>query len=236
LAGFVNTFGATREKLLQNSYAPCSALRPAIRGYLAADDVGGVLLYPQHGDMQGYQARRLCVLVITTRDRELRKKILALLVKHELAGGPVRVASDGSEARPLRYDGYDPLLGRDSQSLKGETEPAVILECATRELTGGPLCSGVLRVDGEWTNGSLLTVPRSKLPEIDSDGIDAFFTALNSSDFFPIEPWRNPPPPPSQPRKIPAARRRDLLGNQNVMVAHQLAVEAGEAVWLPDAD
>lgn len=228
------TFGAVRDKLRANGYAPASVLSPLEKlVYRVADDPPGVLTLPNERE------RRLVSLIVTSRDQKLRDAIEAILEKFGLTGGPVRTDSSGAQHRPLRYDEYEPAFGQSWNpwgSPAGE-DPAVIIEAASRTYDGQPLESRIIRVAGAWSKGDLLTKPRSKLPAIDRDGVARLFSALSALALsLPSEPYVNPPLPasPARPSVAQTRCRRDLVGQPALLRAHMEAVRRGEEVELPD--
>jgi hypothetical protein len=253
------TYGAVRDRLVNNGYVPCSALVPhgdivlsfpiarqRSADYRIAEHPAAVLTYPDRENCSLADAarRRVVVLIVTAKDKALREAIAGIIEKHGLAGGPVRVGSDASEHRPLRWDEYDAPLSRSWRpyTVASSDDPAVVLEGAEKIIPGQPLVSALLRVDGKWSRGDLLTTLRAKLPVIDRDGIDALFRALGALPLA-TEPYVAPPPPVARPlspseqrylRSVAPRSKRDFAGNPNVLMAHMAAVRAGHEVELPD--
>ena len=128
-------------------------------------------------------------LVITAVDK---KRILAALEKHGLASGPRRTDSAGNLTFPLRYDEYSPMLSTKSETVAGEAEGAAIVETWDRADARLPHVSAIVRLDGNWTNGDLLSTPRADLPCIDDAGIAALLRDVNA--VLPAAPWVAPVP------------------------------------------
>jgi hypothetical protein len=177
----LTTYGATRAKLLTNGYAPCSAVHRDT-GWQRIDDPGAILLCPQNVDnaLPDATDRQCVALIVTTLDKELRAEVIATLVKFGLANGPCRVASDGSVAYLMRWEGHELALTRNTASLAHGDDPAIVLDCVTRiGDPSQPFLVGTMRIDGEWKGGSPLSVSRSKLPAVESATLGTVWSALD---------------------------------------------------------
>jgi hypothetical protein len=230
------TYGACAQRLHDNGYFPCSMTRPDhALDYRIADDAAGILAIPDYYNcpLADFRERRVVGLVITAQDAKLRAKILSVLKARGLAAGPARTDSGRHTTHVLRYDDT-PEFRRTTEASKDYPGPTVILESCERLEPGRPAVSAIIPMTGEWINGSPLTVKRSDLPSIRNDGIETLFDDLR--DAFPAPVWVNPDPvvAASAPRELRTARRRDLFGQPNLIAAFQAAVDAGEAIWLPD--
>jgi hypothetical protein len=232
------TYGATKERLIANGYAPVSVLSPnEKRGYRIAEDPAGALCMPNDRE------RRVVSLIVTAKDKDLRAAILGIIEK-QLGRGPVRTSSDGSEHRPLRYEEWEvaPSRSWSPWGAPADQDRAVILEHAGRSGPGAVLESAIVCLSGTWAKGDLLSTQRARLPVIDRAGIDALFRALEALP-TKAEPYVQPTVPAdralspaelSRPRMAVTRSKRDLLGQPALLVAHMEAVRRGEEKELPD--
>jgi hypothetical protein len=123
-------------------------------------------------------------------DAVLGERVRAVLDKHQLTGGPVRVGSDDVRIFPLRFDGYDDFLRKDV------LDGVVVLERAISYGQYGRR-SARIPLDAEWSQGTLLDTPIDKLPQIDDERLGTLLRELEAI------PWqlrveRRPPPRPSR--------------------------------------
>jgi hypothetical protein len=234
------TYGATRDRLLQNGYAAASLLRPDRHDFEVSDDPAAVMAIPRSHSwklLPDNEARQIFAIVITTKDAALRKAIVTLFDALSIGGGPTCTNSAGAEIRIFRNSSHDPMLQRSSETVKGSVEPAVVLATWERRDPRFPPISALIPLSGEWKNGSPLTVKHSTLPELlDADAI-RLFTSLH--DVMPRTPFvmpeistdRKPSPSDlSRPRMVGPRCKRDLANNPNAIQA------MGEAAYsaLPD--
>jgi hypothetical protein len=170
------THGATRQKLIENGYAPIAANREF--GFLPSDEPGAVLLSPAYqsdcGGLKDFASRRLVVLAVVASAAAVRSDILKVLAVHGVGKSICRVGSDSSELYFVRFDNAHglPPQSYTTKPVQGEHDPAFALLSHSRKLDGVSE-SALVRLDGTWKNGDLLTTPRSKLPSLD-------FTAISS--------------------------------------------------------
>jgi hypothetical protein len=224
------TYGATRAKLIENGFFACSAMRPdAKHNHALSEDIGAIkCISPRSFPAP---STNVVAVIITAVNK---KRHLAVLAKHGLAAGPCRTDSAGNLTYVLRYDEYSPILSRQSEKLDGEAEAAVILDSG----------SGIIRLDGTWSNGDLLSTPRSDLPAIDNAGIEALFEELKAA--FPTKPWVDPYVPADQRpvnlREIHAPKmsgvrcKRDVASNFNVIEALKASGKWDELPEFPPDD
>jgi hypothetical protein len=185
------TLGAVANRLRELGYEPVSAIfpqgrivntMPAARFeahplHLVSEHPPAVLVGPP-----------LAVLVLTPpEDKALEVRIRTALEKRGLIRGPVRVGSDGREARLIRLQGQG-LAGREM------LEGAVRIDHQTNDRV--QLVPTFLPLDGRWPEGDLLSVPMAKLPEIDAGAMAKLFEELSmapyqiASEREPVKPSR----------------------------------------------
>ena len=163
------TYGETRAALQANGYTPTSLTHPGAYGPRFADDPGAVQLVSEQSNQCGVadsEKRNVLVITICARDKKARAEIVAIFAKHGLGSAPVRTNTAGHDSYVVRFDGRT-VVSRESKALEDELDPAVILhglDSAARE-------SELLRLDGSWKNGTLLDMPRSKLPTVNLDAL-----------------------------------------------------------------
>lgn len=201
----MDKLGAVRERLERNGYKPTSVVSHFVSqlpgsmpvpAYLSSDDVAAIELWPKldHG-----------VAVLVLVDQARRLQINAVLKRLKLDRGPMRRSADGTEQRPLYYDGYNPPLVPMAHSKYRMRDGAMILECCERGQWG--VQSGILRLDGEWSNGTLLDTPRTSLPKISHEEIGALFDECNRLPSLD-EPLKYEPSPPR--KHVPTERELEL--------------------------
>ncbi len=234
------TYGGTLDRLRELGFAPCASERPdAPHSFRLSECVAAVKCVSPRNNWQE-PSRNLVALVITAVDK---KRILAVLEKHGLASGPRRTDSAGNLTFPLRYDEYSPMLSTKSETVAGEAEGAAIVETWDRADARLPHVSAIVRLDGNWTNGDLLSTPRADLPCIDDAGIAALLRDVNA--VLPAAPWVAPVPytddnrPPNlreknEPRWAKAKSLRDFQGNPNAYAVYKAALDAGLCEALPE--
>ncbi len=188
------TLGSASRALAANGYAPVSLLQPlgewvsAVSPFFAklpswrtSEHPAGVLCRAPSP---------LAVLVIAPiEDTELAARVTKALADRGLLSGPVRRGSDGVDVRPLRAGVIPPGVRR---ALSG----AVTIEQSRKFGQFDEPVSSIVPLDGHWSDGDLLTVPREKLPAIAADDVEALMSAL---DELPqqLAAERRPPPKPS---------------------------------------
>lgn len=163
----LNTYGALCEKLIENFYVPTSAIRPGAHGWHVADDPAAVVCIPRVGGACGVVgAEKLTVVTLNVlaRDAKLRAAMVAVLATHGIKGGPIRTDSAGNDAYIVRWenDYYPPH--------SDEIEGAFAVGGWVKDISPfGRHESAIIRCDGEWRGGDLISTPRSALPSIEDE-------------------------------------------------------------------
>jgi hypothetical protein len=183
------TLGACREQLKANGYFAFSASLPG--GYLQFyGDKPWHRPIPQcltDGHPVAVDCTQLVLLVVSTADTDFREKIDAVLRRHKLVGGPVRVGSDGTRLHVLRASGIISTCSAlgDALTFLGMSRGGPFNQALTYEL---------LPLDGHWEGGTLLDTPIADLPEISDDLVTTVRRDL-------VEATAPPPAPPVKTRR-----------------------------------
>jgi hypothetical protein len=218
------TYGATRDRLLKNGYTPTSLINPGAHGPIIADEPAAVFLVSEYGKACGVadaDKRNVVVITICARDKKARAEIAAVFSKHGLDSGPRRTDTMGNGSYVVRFNG-NTVFDRATSAVKGELDPAVILQGLHSDTrTRDERASHVLRLDGTWTNSTLLETPRSKLPTVDLDALFKEVEALLTV----AEPYVEPQLPPELAAKI-AARRKELEAQKA-----EIAERTDSSIW-----
>jgi hypothetical protein len=106
-----------------------------------------------------------------------RASVLKILAAHGLGKSPYRVDSAGNHTYIFAISYYDGPCARQSKPLGGELDPAVSFDTCTRDPYAN-FKSHVVRIDGEWVNGSPLTVKYESLPKLED--IDVLWSEIDS--------------------------------------------------------
>jgi hypothetical protein len=218
------TYGAIRDRLLKNGYTPTSLINPGAHGPLVADEPAAVFLVSEYEKACGVadaDKRNIVVITICARDKKARAEIAAVFSKHGLDSGPRRTDTMGNDSYVVRFDGRI-VFDRVASAVKGELDPAVILQGLYSDTrTRGERASHVLRLDGTWTNSTLLETPRSKLPMVD---LDALFKAVDALVGV-AEPYVAAELPPEMQAKIAKARK------ERERQQAELAFRTDSSIW-----
>jgi hypothetical protein len=188
------TLGAVSNRLLSNGYLPCSALRPDGRLIVAGVQTRYEpwATHVTSEDPPAIVVRTPLVVLVfepaLLEGKELERRVRSRL--GDLLKGPVRIGSDGVEARVIR------LVGN-VQSATALDE-AVTIDYARN--VGTHIVPAVLPCDGRWPSGDLTDERHSaaKLPQIDADDLRALFRELAS---IPYKLAREKEPPPKPTRR-----------------------------------
>lgn len=163
--GAAMTLGAARERLIANGYTPVSALSPDARS-------DHWLMSEHPAALKTLGDKPLAALILSPpQDTALGQRIRAVLERHALTAGPVRIGSDHRALWPIRADAR--LL-----SGRAALDGAVILECNAAMGGGQGIRGALIPLDGAWPRGDLLSVPYPNLPALSSDEALALFQEL----------------------------------------------------------
>jgi hypothetical protein len=183
----LSTLGACHATLVRNGYAAVSALRGAgFHSFRYADEPAAILTAPQSASDCGLddaRARHAIALIVTAQDADTRANLISI-VEAVVGETPRRVGSDGSIAYLVRYERtqYENLATRESCGF--------VVESTICKIPGAPLDSSLLRVDGEWLNGSPLTVPRNQLIELTEISLNAIWSEASGLTRAPADDYK----------------------------------------------
>jgi hypothetical protein len=140
--------------------------------------------------IEGCSVREVPVLVLTAyllADAKQSKAVQSVLADYGLLAGPVHTDSFGNQLRPLKWSGpaiFDEVSARlthdsdDATCFIRHAIPPERTESRTdtfgrqTRVAGGPVGSHSIPLDGKWENGTLLEVPRDRLPELLAADVD----------------------------------------------------------------
>jgi hypothetical protein len=195
------TLGEAAATLKANGYEP-----RALTGddsYRYADDLAVVVCTPKAGGNIG-------LLTVCVKDKATRAEVFALLARHGAGKkSPVRTDSAGNESHVIALAVYGGLGSRQSKPFATENFPVLAFDCYER--VGFNVVPAVVRVDGNWRNGSLLETPRDALPSLDEMAIDAIFKAVDALTFKDAPAYAPPPARPLTPAQKAARVERERL-------------------------
>jgi hypothetical protein len=227
------THGATRHKLIENGYAPVSADTRAF-GFMVADEPAAIATVPGYaseaGGLADYDKRHVIAVAIIARNTKVRADIVRTLAKFGVGKGPVRVASDGTELHLIRWDGYE-VPHAMTDRVPGEHDPAAAVISQTFDASGKKQ-PALIRVDGTWRNGDLLTTLRSKLPALDAAKLAAMFEEIKAvlRQHSPIAEYRAPLSAEAVRAKAERGRLETELGKRSDAEVWQLVAARAQVV------
>ena len=192
------TFGRLAGRLRSLGYDPTSALAPDgvpwrdVRGLTHFLRPSGFVISEHAVALRCFETSSPLVLlaVAPIADVALSERVLTVLER--FTSGPCRTSSDGVRVWPLRPRD-PPLITR--KALDG----AVVIEHATPLGFGaGWQSTALLPLDGTWSGGSPLTVPRAELPAISGGEVEQIVAALEGLPVRMAEEHRREQPRPAR--------------------------------------
>jgi hypothetical protein len=209
----MHTYGNTRLKL-ESTMGYAAASTNGSRSHRAHDEPAAILL--------GNPGANVGALTVSVRDTKARAEVLKILGKHGLSKSPRRVDSAENVTFIFALSAYDRPYSKQSKPLNGETDPAVSLDTFATDQATRTETNYTLALNGEWVNGSPLSVPRGDLPTVDLDAIFKDVDALLGAAEPAYEPAKLPP---EMEAKIAAARK--VREAQKA----ELAKRTDESIW-----
>jgi hypothetical protein len=173
-----NLLGAVAQTLIDNGYAPTSAIHPGSFGHRHADEPAAILLIPSYGDgASGLPTTDVGALTVAVRDPKAREEVLRMFGKLGFAKSPTRKDSAGNLTFIFALNAYEVPASSRSKPFKGEFYAVISLDTFTRNDLPK---SYAVNIEGEWLNGSPLTVKREKLPTLENSDIEALFREVET--------------------------------------------------------